>query len=191
MCIRDRAKPELSQLLDGNFLCFDSNSSNSLEVPSQIHSYLSSNWAEYRNLEKSDSNLKSKAADRWYVPDPNKAQELEKLREKSLLKEFDIYKTSTLRKLKEFRLEAVRAGFKFCWGNRDYATIMAVAKKIPDDVLQEDEKLLLWYDPVSYTHLDVYKRQRFQRPAHEQRVAVVAVWVNGLEAEPLIEAHGP
>ena len=36
--------------------------------------------------------------------------------------------------------------FNTCWGNRDYATIMAVAKKIPDDVLQEDEKLLLWYD---------------------------------------------
>ena len=115
-------------------------------MPSQIHSYLSTNWSEYRNLEKSDPHLKAKAADRWYVPDPNKAQELEKLREKSLLKEFEIYKASTLRKLKEFRLEAVRAGFKSCWGNRDYATIMAVAKKIPDDVLQEDEKLLLWYD---------------------------------------------
>jgi DNA modification methylase len=140
------AKPELSHLLEGNFFCYDPKDKDSQEVPSQIHSYLSTNWAEYRNLEKSDPRLKAKAADRWYVPDPNKAQELEKLREKSLLKEFEIYKTSTLRKLKEFRLEAVRAGFKSCWGNRDYATIMAVAKKIPDDVLQEDEKLLLWYD---------------------------------------------
>ena len=24
--------------------------------------------------------------------------------------------------------------------------VTAVAKKVPDDVLQEDEKLLLWYD---------------------------------------------
>jgi len=143
---KHEARPELSQLLEGNFLVYDPKAKDGNEIPSQIHSYLSTNWAEYRNLEKSDPNLKSKAADRWYVPDPNKAQELEKLREKSLLKEFEIYKTSTLRKLKEFRLEAVRAGFKFCWGNRDYATIMAVAKKIPDDVLQEDEKLLLWYD---------------------------------------------
>ncbi len=140
------AKPELTTLLESNFLTYDPKDKDSNEVPSQIHSYLSTNWSEYRNLEKSDPRLKAKAADRWYVPDPNKAQELEKLREKSLLKEFEIYKTSTLRKLKEFRLEAVRAGFKFCWGNRDYATIMAVAKKIPDDVLQEDEKLLLWYD---------------------------------------------
>lgn len=143
---KHEARPELSQLLDGNFLIYDSKAKDIDEVPSQIHSYLSTNWSEYRNLEKSNPGLKAKAADRWYVPDPNKAQELEKLREKSLLKEFEIYKTSTLRKLKEFRLEAVRAGFKFCWGNRDYATIMAVAKKIPDDVLQEDEKLLLWYD---------------------------------------------
>ena len=143
---KHEAKPELSHLLEGNFFCYDQKAKDSNEVPSQIHSYLSTNWAEYRNLEKSDPRLKTKATDRWYVPDPNKAQELEKLREKSLLKEFEIYKTSTLRKLKEFRLEAVRAGFKFCWGNRDYATIMAVAKKIPDDVLQEDEKLLLWYD---------------------------------------------
>ncbi|MEI2614065.1 MAG: DNA methyltransferase [Methylotenera sp.] len=143
---KHEAKPELSQLLEGNFLCYDSKTMYGHEVPSQIHSYLSTNWSEYRNLDKSHPHLKAKATDRWYVPDPNKAQELEKLREKSLLKEFEIYKSSTLRKLKEFRLEAVRAGFKSCWGNRDYATIMAVAKKIPDDVLQEDEKLLLWYD---------------------------------------------
>jgi len=143
---KHEAKPELTQMLEGNFLIYDPKAMAGNEVPSQIHSYLSTNWAEYRNLEKSDPRLKAKATDRWYVPDPNKVQELEKLREKSLLKEFEIYKTSTLRKLKEFRLEAVRAGFKHCWGNRDYATILAVAKKIPDDVLQEDEKLLLWYD---------------------------------------------
>ena len=80
------------------------------------------------------------------MPDPTKAQELEKVREKSLLKEFETYKAHTGRKLKEFRLEVMRTGFKTCWGNRDYATIIAVAKKVPDDVLQEDEKLLLWYD---------------------------------------------
>ena len=29
---------------------------------------------------------------------------------------------------------------------KDYATIIAVAQKVPEDALQEDEKLLLWYD---------------------------------------------
>ena len=39
-----------------------------------------------------------------------------------------------------------RAGFKHCWQNRDYRTIIAVAQRIPEDVLQEDPKLLMWYD---------------------------------------------
>ena len=29
---------------------------------------------------------------------------------------------------------------------RDYATIIAVAEKIPNTVLEEDPKLLMWYD---------------------------------------------
>lgn len=143
---KHETKPELDLLLEGNFLFYDPKARDGLEIPSQIHSYLSSNFKELRGLEKSDPALRAKAADRWFVPDPNKAQELEKLREKSLLKEFDIYKAFTGRRMKEFRLEVLRAGFKSCWVNKDYATITAVAKKIPEDVLQEDEKLLLWYD---------------------------------------------
>jgi len=35
----------------------------------------------------------------------------------------------------------------FCgWQDRDYATIIAVARKIPEQVLQEDPKLLMWFD---------------------------------------------
>ena len=48
--------------------------------------------------------------------------------------------------MKVFRLEAVRAGFKKAWQERDYATIITVARKIPEKVLQEDPKLLMWYD---------------------------------------------
>ena len=77
------AQPELSLLLEQNFLCYD----GSGEVPSQIHSYLSSQFKELRNLSKDDARLRFKAADRWYVPDPNKAGDLEQLRERSLLKE--------------------------------------------------------------------------------------------------------
>ena len=55
-------------------------------------------------------------------------------------------KTPRGRRLKVVRLEAVRAGFKHCWQNRDYRTIIAVAQRIPENVLQEDPKLLMWYD---------------------------------------------
>jgi len=132
---------DLRELLNQNFLCYDGKS----EVPSQIHSYLSTNWPEMRNLTKEDPALIAKARDRWYVPDPNKTRDLEKLRERSLLKEFEEYKQAK-KKLKVFRLEAVRAGFKKAWQERDYAIIIAVSEKIPNNVLEEDPKLLMWYD---------------------------------------------
>lgn len=135
-------RPELSALLEDNFLRYD----NNVDVPSQIHSYLSSNFKELRGLEKDDPRLKAKAKDRWYVPDPSKAKDLEQKRERSLLKEFDGYKIAPGRRLKEFRLEVLRAGFKNAWAARDYKTIIGIAQKIPEEALQEDEKLLLWYD---------------------------------------------
>ena len=133
---------ELSSLLEQNFLRYDGDG----PVPSQVHTYLSTNWKELRNLLKEDPLLVSKAADRWFVPDPNKAGDLEKLREKSLLKEFEEYKVSSQRQLKVFRFEAMRAGFRKAWQDRDYVTIVTVARKIPDNVLQEDPKLLMWFD---------------------------------------------
>ncbi|TBN37286.1 DNA methylase [Paracoccus subflavus] len=135
-------KPELSALLADNFLRYDGNG----DVPSQIHSYLSTNFKDLRGLEKDDLRLKAKAKDRWFVPDPSKAKDLEQKRERSLLKEFESYKSAPGRKLKEFRLEVLRAGFKTAWGAKDYKTIISIAQKIPEEALQEDEKLLLWYD---------------------------------------------
>jgi hypothetical protein len=136
------ATVELKLILDQGFLYCDGRG----PVPSQVHSYLSSNFKDLRNLDKTDPRLVEKARDRWYVPDPNKQADLEQLRERSLLKEFEEYKTSTQRKLKVFRTEAVRVGFKACWQERDYGTIVKVADKLPDAVLQEDEKLLMYYD---------------------------------------------
>ncbi|MFZ5633732.1 MAG: DNA methyltransferase [Bacillota bacterium] len=133
---------ELSELLEQNFLRYD----GKVEVPSQIHTYLSTNFKELRNLPKDNPDLRAKGKDRWYVPDPNKASDLEKLRERALLREFEEYRESKQKRLKVFRLEAVRAGFKKAWQERDYATIISVAGKIPENVLQEDPKLLMWYD---------------------------------------------
>jgi DNA modification methylase len=139
---KHETRPELSALLEANFLRFEGTG----EVPSQIHRYLSSNHKDVRGLEKTDPRLVAKAQDRWYAPDPNKAQDLEKKREKALLKEFETYKAFTGRKIKESRLEVLRAGFRAAWAAKDYATILAIAHKLPDETLQEDEKLLTLYD---------------------------------------------
>ena len=138
---KNEAELDLRELLNQNFLCFDGKGG----VPYQIRAYLFTNWKELRKLAKDDPTLVSKARDRWYVPDPTRAGDLEKLRDKALLKEFDEYRR-VKKRLRVFRIEAVRAGFKKAWQEHDYALIVAVADKIPNNVLEEDRKLLMWYD---------------------------------------------
>ena len=48
-----------------------------------------------------------------------------------------------------FRTESVRFGFKAAYDAKDYATIVSVAQKLPESVLQEDEKLLMYFDVAS------------------------------------------
>ena len=162
------ARPEMSALLDQNFLCYDGTG----EVPSQIHAYLSTQFKELRNLPKDSAQLKNKAKNRWFVPDPKKNVDVETLRNKRLLEEFWSYlpdgytppsltanKGQTLpdltvprpkipkgKKLKELRTEAVRVGFKHCYQQKDYTTILVVAEMIPESVLNEDEQLQMIYD---------------------------------------------
>jgi hypothetical protein len=78
-------------------------------------------------------------------PDPGRAQDLERLRERALLREFRTYVEGRGR-LKVFRSEAVRAGFGDAWRRRDYAVIVAVAQRLPERVVQEDADLLMYYD---------------------------------------------
>lgn len=84
----------------------------------------------------------------WRVPDPKKESDLEQLRHRSLMKEFQIYNDSR-GKLKIVRTEALRAGFKNCWNIKDYSTIVQLAKRIPDAVIQEDPALLMYVDNAS------------------------------------------
>jgi len=133
---------ELSDILEQSFLRYDGKS----DVPSQIHSYLSTNYRDLRNRSKNDPDLRHEAKDRWYVPDPTKAIDLEKLRERTLLREFQEYAQSNQRQLKTYRVEAMRVGFRRAWQERDYETIVRIAEKIPLEALQEDDKLLMWYD---------------------------------------------
>ncbi len=84
----------------------------------------------------------------WYVPDPTKQGDLEQLRERALLREFESYSTARGR-LRVFRSEAIRAGFRAAWRARDYKTIVSLAERLPPAVVQEDPQLLMYYDNAS------------------------------------------
>lgn len=78
--------------------------------------------------------------DRWYVPDPKKAEDMEKVRERSLLREFEQYIASQ-GKLTKFRTEAIQAGFRDAWGHRDFARIVAVGHRLPEELFTEEPGL--------------------------------------------------
>ena len=108
--------------------------------------------------------------DCWYVPDVARAEDLEKIREKHLMREFwtylpkdykpqpEVMQFSLLgngerptaglsgKKIKIVRTEAVRVGFKTCWTERDYKTIIVTAERLPKNIIQEDPDLLMYYD---------------------------------------------
>ena len=162
------SRPELSVLLEQNFIKYD----GSKEMPGQIHGYLSTNFKDMRNKEKADPALIAKAKDRWYVPDPKNTIDVEAQREKRLLAEFWEYaeqagitkrkpgdpnqtpmpiteptkKKAKVKKLKEVRTEAIRAGFMLCNRSKDAATILAVAEILPKNVIEEDEQLQMIVD---------------------------------------------
>lgn len=82
---------------------------------------------------------------KWYIPDLTKSGDIAKLREKNLLKEFQEYLNSK-GKLKVFRSEAIRAGFAKLWKDKDYAAIVVLANRLPEETIQEDQNLLMYYD---------------------------------------------
>jgi len=81
----------------------------------------------------------------WYVPDTKKEGDIAKLREKSLLREFDGYLKSK-GKLKLFRSEAIRVGFSHLWKDKNYQAIVDLANRLPAATIQEDPNLLMYYD---------------------------------------------
>ena len=84
------------------------------------------------------------------TPNPNEAKDREALRNKVLLKEFAGYVTAInqpkAKKLKEVRVEALRAGFRSCFDKNDFQSIVLISDKIPQNLLLEDEQLLMFYD---------------------------------------------
>lgn len=96
-----------------------------------------------------EENFLKNDAGEWYVPDPDKEEDLEKLRNRRLLKQFEDYKEQAFKpkgKIKECRVEALRAGFKQSYQDKDFETIVRVGERIPENLLMEDEVLLQFYD---------------------------------------------
>ena len=81
----------------------------------------------------------------WRLPDLQAESDLEQLRTRMLLKEFEQYR-ETKGKLTVVRCEALRAGFKDCWQKQDYQGIVEMAKRLPETVIQEDPALLMYFD---------------------------------------------
>ena len=70
-----------------------------------------------------EENFLKDDAGKWYAPDPENEADLEKLRTKRLLRQFDTYKEEALKtktkKIKEVRVEALRSGFKQCYQDKN------------------------------------------------------------------------
>ena len=100
-----------------------------------------------------EENFLKDDAGKWYAPDPENEADLEKLRTKRLLRQFDTYKEEAVKpktkKIKEVRVEALRSGFKQCYQDKDFKSIVIIGDKIPNNLLMEDEVLLQFYDIAS------------------------------------------
>lgn len=86
---------------------------------------------------------------KWRIPNIQDDVDKEALRTKSLLREFKKYVEAASKpkaKIKEARVEALRAGFKQCYIDKDFKTIVLVGDKIPQNLRDEDETLLQFYD---------------------------------------------
>lgn len=81
----------------------------------------------------------------WYIPDVRKEGDVAKLREKKLWKEFEGYLASK-GKLKLFRSEAIRVGFARLWKEKNYQAIVDMAERLPEQTVQEDPNILMYYD---------------------------------------------
>jgi hypothetical protein len=92
-----------------------------------------------------DQNFVRDDQGRWHVPDTNKDADLEQIRHRVLLREFQRYQQAK-GKLRVVRTEAIRAGFKEAWQKWEYAAIVEMAKRIPEAVIQEDPALLMYLD---------------------------------------------
>lgn len=89
----------------------------------------------------------------WRNPNPEKAADLEIIRNRRMMKEFNMYleqaQKPKAKRMKDTRLEVLRYGFKECYKQKNYQAIVTVGDHILESLLQEDEVLLQYYDIAS------------------------------------------
>lgn len=126
----------------------------------QTYQQLSPDWMQsIKGIRKGDilpelkeileENFIQEADGSWRLPNIQDDVDKEMLRTKALLREFKTYVEAASKpkaKIKEVRVEAICAGFKQCYINKDFATIVMVGEKIPQNLLNEDPILLQFYD---------------------------------------------
>ena len=86
---------------------------------------------------------------KWRLPNSQDDADMDALRRKALMREFNLYRDQALRpksKLREVRVEAIREGLSQCYKAKDFATIVAVCNKIPENLLNEDPQILMFYN---------------------------------------------
>ena len=86
---------------------------------------------------------------RWRLINMQDDVDKEAKRTKDLLKIFRQYVEDAKKpkvKIKMARREALRAGFKQCYIDKDFQTILMVGDKIPQNLRDEDEVLLQFYE---------------------------------------------
>lgn len=96
-----------------------------------------------------DENFIEEDNGKWRLPNIQDDKDVNALRTKALLREFKIYVEAASKpkaKIKQARVEALRAGFKDCYVKKDFQTIVTVGDKIPQNLRDEDEVLLQFYD---------------------------------------------
>lgn len=97
-----------------------------------------------------EENFIQEADGSWRIPDMNEQKDRDALRTKALLKIWEDYctqiETGKVKKLKDVRLESIKAGFKDCYQKKDFKRIVTIGDKIPENLLTEDETLLNYYD---------------------------------------------
>ena len=82
--------------------------------------------------------------DRWFIPDPKNAEQMERLHNQALLRVFTGYAEGK-GTLGSVRSEAIRVGFAKAWNERDFAMIYKVGRRLPEDFFVTETALHHYY----------------------------------------------